>query len=275
MTTPVQVIAFGIARPEPDAVVAAMTTALATHLPADPAPDNASTAARLALFPAGTGIARDAREFLAEMAAAARAHGVWLCPGTWLDEAGHHVTGLFAPDGSLVATQAQTHLAPGETYAPGTDLALADTPFGPVGFLAGHDAWVPEVGRILSRRGARLLLAPVTGAAPYTEWDQIAGTWSQVQQNQVFAAEAGWIGPGYSGRPAVMAPCEMTDGLTGFLARPDASPAIATLDETARLAVIEKYDILGLQNPSLYERYLPRLYRQPAANSGYRGGEPA
>lgn len=245
----------------------------------------------MTLFPAGTGRAGTGMDaagaaiLMDGAAALARKYGVWLCPGTWVDERNRHVTGLFNPDGTLVATQAQTHLGPGETYSPATELVLADTPFGPVGFLVGHDAWVPEVGRILSRRGAKLLLAPVSGREPYSKWDQIAGAWAQVQQNQVFAAESGWIGPGHSGRPAVLAPCEMTDGLTGFLAgyrdeRPQlaadeatgGAAAIAVIDDAARRNVIAQYDILGLQNPALYERYLPGLYRSPAPGSGYPGG---
>lgn len=276
-----KLLVAAIPLPAPDAAgdrLSAMSAALERVVPtmaADP------DIPRLALFPAGTGVADGAAaSFLDSAATVARTHGIWLCPGTWVDERNRHVTGLFAPDGALVATQAQTHLAPGETYTPDTDLTLADTPFGPVGFLVGRDASVPEVGRILARRGATLLLALVTGREPYSKWDQIAGTWAQVQQNQVFAAEAGLVGPGYSGRPAVMAPCEMTDGLTGYLAGyaddsadpPAAGPAMAVLDDDARLAVKKQYDILGLQNPALYERYLPRLYRSPAPGSGYAGG---
>lgn len=268
----VQVAALPLTAPRPADLHEAMDDLLAA-LPVQPP--------TVALFPAGTGPGAQAdpeasddgaaASFLEQSAALAKKRGVWLCPGTWCDDGGRHVTGLIAPDGTIVATQAQTHLAPGETFTPGTDLTIADTPFGPVGFLVGHDAWVPEVGRILARRGVRLLLAPVSARAPYTEWDQICGTWAQVQQNQVFAAEAGWTGPGFGGRPAVMAPCEMTDGLTGYLARPDSGPAVATLHEADRLAVKRNYDILGLQNPALYRRYLPGLYRRPAAGSGYPG----
>lgn len=263
-----KVAAIPLSQPAAADHATAMADALAAIAPSLTAGDGAG----LALFPAGTGTNTDAATFKAAAAELARAHGVWLCPGTWLDDDGHHVSGIFRPDGTVAAVQPQTHLAPGERYVPGAQLELAETPWGSIGMLVGRDAWVPEVARILTRLGARLLLAPVAGRDPYSEWDQIAGTWAQVQQNQVFAAEAGWVGDGHSGRAAVMAPCEMTDGLTGYLARPDDGPAVAALDETGRQAVLQSYDILGLQNPELYRRYLPALYRKPAAGSGYPAG---
>lgn len=163
---------------------------------------------------------------------------------------------LFGPDGALVGHQAQTQMPPEDRAAglhPGR--ALEPIPLPPpapaglkAGFLVGLDAWYPEVARILTLKGASLLLAPLAMPAPYNPWHQVAAMWQQVQQNQVFGLEACLVGlattarPGaggegtfggdttgggktFAGRSAVFAPCEMTPGETGILAQMGVDPA--------------------------------------------------
>lgn len=144
-----------------------------------------------------------------------------------------NVAFLFGPDGSVLLEQAQTHLTRVERengLIPGEDLDVADLPFGRVGFAVGTDCWYPEVSRILALRGVDIILAPVAVPRPYGFWQQAAGLWEEVQQNQVFGIEAGLAGYAaldangegkktiYEGRTAIMAPVEVTPGETGYLA---------------------------------------------------------
>ena len=201
----------------------------------------------------------------------ARSAGVYLLSGTTLVAEGsgaRHEAWLFAPDGTLVGVQAQTHLTPHERaggLVPGDDLTVVSTPVGEIGILVQTDLWIPEACRILALRGANLLLAPVAVPAPYPEAHQVRGLWQQVQQNQVFGVECGLtgelLGVRYQARPAVCAPCEMTDDESGWLARGvDGRPLSAVLDYPALQGVVDHYDIFARFNHPLYERYLPAVY---------------
>ncbi|MDQ7821030.1 MAG: nitrilase-related carbon-nitrogen hydrolase [Armatimonadota bacterium] len=208
------------------------------------------------------------RETCADLA---RSAGVYLLSGTALvpqDGGVRHEAWLFAPDGSLVGTQAQTHLTPHERalgLIPGDDLAVFPTPVGDIGILIQTDLWIPEACRILALRGATLLLAPVAVPAPYPEAHQVRGLWQQVQQNQIFGVECGLsgelLGVPYRSRPAVCAPCEMTEGESGWLARGEDGQALsAVVDYRALQAAVDRYDIFARFNYRLYERYLPAIY---------------
>jgi predicted amidohydrolase len=58
------------------------------------------------------------------------------------------------------------------------------------GLVVGNDARHPEVGRIMALQGADLLLHSGAIEGDQTCWQQAAGMWAQVQQNQFFTVEA-------------------------------------------------------------------------------------
>jgi predicted amidohydrolase len=108
----------------------------------------------------------------------ARAHRIWLLGGSFAeavprDERVHNTSVLVAPDGSLAAVYRKIHLfdvdlrAQGggqyresATVAPGTELVVAETPFGGVGLSVCYDVRFPELYRALVARGARFLMVP-------------------------------------------------------------------------------------------------------------------
>ncbi len=201
----------------------------------------------------------------------ARSAGAYLLAGSALvpGEAGvRHEAWLFAPDGTLVGSQAQTHLTPRERdlgLSPGDDLAVFSTPVGEVGILVQTDLWIPEAFRLLALRGATLVLAPVAVPAPYPEAHQVRGLWQQVQQNQTFGVECGLsgevLGERYESRPAVCGPCEMVEDGSGWLARGGDGQALsAVLDYPALQAAVDRYDVFAHFNYRLYERHLPAIY---------------
>lgn len=165
--------------------------------------------------------------FLEPAAALARQNSLFLGAGTlpvFRDGKMYHRAYLFSPEGKLVGTQDQTHTTPWERswgLAMGEGVEVWPTEIGRLALLVGSDIWYPEVSRILALLGAEVVLAPVTMPPPYGLWQQLAGLWQEVQQNQFLALESGLsgrlLGQELVGRSAVFAPCEMTAGETGFL----------------------------------------------------------
>lgn len=132
---------------------------------------------------------------------------------------------LFGPDGTLIGTQAQTHLTQEEKalgFGRGETLSVFQTDVGTVGMAIGRDVWVPEVFRILSLMGADIIVCPVALEVPYNPWHQVRGIWQEVQQNQVFGVEACLVGEmfgkTYEGRSAILTSVEASEDGIGFLA---------------------------------------------------------
>jgi predicted amidohydrolase len=108
----------------------------------------------------------------------ARAHRIWLLGGSFAeavprDERVHNTSVLLAPDGRLAAVYRKIHLfdvdlrAQGGSshresaaVAPGSDVVVAETPFGGVGLSVCYDVRFPELYRALVARGARFLMVP-------------------------------------------------------------------------------------------------------------------
>ena len=138
----------------------------------EPVPDPAAIAAR-------------AREALREWAAGER---VWLLGGTIPEPAPdgarvYNTSLLLAPTGAVVARYRKIHLfdvdlgdggggryRESDQYAAGSDVVVADAPFGRVGLSVCYDLRFPELYRAMVDRGARWLCVPSaftreTGAA--------------------------------------------------------------------------------------------------------------
>lgn len=217
--------------------------------------------------------------YLAWAANWARRLGVFLVPGSVLVAEGesiYHQAYLLSPDGQVLGRQRQTHLRAAEKaqgLSAGQELLTFPTVVGSIGLVVGNDVWYPEAARILALQGADILVAPITLLTPYPHRRQWAGMWQEVQQNQTFGVECGLEGClgglEFHAQTAIMAPCEMTPGQTGYLSGPgsvSSSTLICDLDFSARQAVIANYDILSLLNLELYRRYFPGLYRLPLRN---------
>jgi len=197
--------------------------------------------------------------------------GIYMVPGTFLRPSSwqgkwEHCTYLLDPQGNIPGGQSQTHLSPGADIsglAPGNELFVIDTSFGKIGFLIDEDAWYPEISRILALKGVRLVVALVARNKPYSRWQQLAGLWQEVQQNQFFGIESGLnchlLGVEFESRAAVMGPCEITSGNTGYVTREE-SPVIGELDFRELERIRREYPLLKFLNRKLYEKWLPDLY---------------
>ncbi|MFW0771326.1 nitrilase-related carbon-nitrogen hydrolase [Arthrobacter koreensis] len=82
------------------------------------------------------------------------------------DGAFFNTTWLIDSSGSVCARYRKTHLESSEGWAtPGDDLTVAHTGIGRIGFMTGGEVWYPEAARVLTLRGAELIVHP-------TGWDR-------------------------------------------------------------------------------------------------------
>ncbi len=206
--------------------------------------------------------------FLELHSSMARQAGLYLAAGTIFEnKAGrnYHTACCFDPSGSICCRQRQTHLTRFE-HALGLNradklevLKIGDRQ---VGLLVGNDVRHPEVGRIFAFLGADILVHSGAVDSHLYCWPQAAGLWAQVQQNQLWGVEAQLCGSvadlTFGAGSAVLGPCEITTGLSGYLARgyPQSPAVTAELDEELLLQIRQKYPILSLLNPSAYDDLL-------------------
>jgi len=208
------------------------------------------------------------RQFLDLHSSLARELGLYLAAGTLIEtDFGHHfhTAYCFNPGGDICCRQRQTHLSGYEReigLSRGEELRLFSINGLQAGMVIGNDARHPEVGRIFALLGADLLLHSGALEAGFNCWPQVAGMWSQVQQNQVWAVEAqlkGFIANRtFAASPAIIGPCEITPGQSGYLARgyPETPVITAELSNKARLEISQKYPLLKLLNPKAYSALL-------------------
>jgi predicted amidohydrolase len=108
-------------------------------------------------------------------------HGIWLLGGTFPEkaEAGrvHNTSVLLAPDGEIRAVYRKIHLfdvdltdrgggrfQESACVAPGSEVVIADTPFGGVGLSVCYDLRFPELYRAMAPRAPRFLAVPAAFA---------------------------------------------------------------------------------------------------------------
>jgi predicted amidohydrolase len=150
----------------------------------------------------------------AQLAEWARHYGIWLVAGamptrmpTTIAGSEHiHTSSLvFDPSGKLKGHYHKIHLfdvdvadnqgryRESETFSPGREPVLVDSPFGPLGLSICYDLRFPELYRQLTRAGARVLLVPaaftaVTGEA---HWEPLLRARAIENQCYVVAANQG------------------------------------------------------------------------------------
>jgi predicted amidohydrolase len=215
-------------------------------------------------------------EFLDFSKELAKKHRAYIVPGTMLTPTGKGVTNtayLISPEGAVLGVQQQTHLnrdERGSGFVRGDDLQVFATPLGNLAFVICEDAWYPEVMRILTLKGAQIIIAPIAVPKPYSKWHQVRGMWQNIQQNQVFGIEScltGFLGGvEFEGRSTIYATCEMTPGDTGVLAQAKASHMeevfVADLDFAKLGGTIHRFNIFSQFNVPLYKQWFPHVYRK-------------
>lgn len=212
-------------------------------------------------------------EYLRLHSSLARENALYLVAGTTVEEAGgvfYHTSYCFGPDGEVRGWQRQTHLSREERalgLVRGEELRLFDLEGMKMGLIVGADALHPEVGRIFALEGADLVAHSGALAAGRDSMAQPARIWAQAQQNQFWAVEAQLKGSirnrSFGAQSAVIGPCEVTPGATGYLDRATAKEpfALAELVEADRQKIKSEYPLLRLLRPEAYRGLLPEFNR--------------
>lgn len=113
---------------------------------------------------------------------------------------------LIGPDGTIVGSYTKTHLfdAPARVDIPpgmkesdkvvaGDDLSVLDTRFGPVGVSVCSDLRFPEVYRVMTLRGARIIVCASAFLSPRLDhWEFFLR--ARAAENQVFLVASGQVG---------------------------------------------------------------------------------
>jgi predicted amidohydrolase len=113
-------------------------------------------------------IASAEARYLARIGAFCREHGCFVVGGTVTLRAGRYYNTaiLQDPSGVEIARYDKTHLpcnGEHETFSPGHDLPVFETPLGRIGMLICWDIVFPEPFAVLALKGAELILQPTFG----------------------------------------------------------------------------------------------------------------
>lgn len=160
-------------------------------------------------FPCAQGLDGEIVSFVTERA---QRHHVWILGGSFPervdDERVHNTSFLVSDQGELVAVYRKIHLfdvdlteqggsvfQESKSIAPGSEVVVAETPFGGVGLSICYDLRFPELYREMSRRGARFLTVPAA-FAPETGRDH----WEVLLRARAIESQAFVVAPAQWGR---------------------------------------------------------------------------
>ncbi|MBI3946040.1 MAG: carbohydrate binding domain-containing protein [Armatimonadetes bacterium] len=153
------------------------------------------------------------------LGAKAKEHGMYIVGG--LDERNgllrHNTAVLMAPDGSLVGTYRKIQITHGEAEnegaTPGRTLPVFDTQFGRVGMEICWDHQWPEIARILSLKGAEVILVPIWGVTSPPLGPAVA--MARARDNGVYMVLCCYDGPSLivSPRGEILASSENVEGV--------------------------------------------------------------
>ncbi len=157
-------------------------------------------------------------EVVASLRELAIRHRIWLLGGSFAeripDEARLHNTSVVVdPTGEIIAVYRKLHLfdvdlrarggqryAESETFAPGSEVVVASTPFGEIGLSVCYDLRFPELYRAMAERGARWLAVPSAFARETgrDHWEVLLR--ARAIENQAFVIAAAQVGEHGGGR---------------------------------------------------------------------------
>jgi predicted amidohydrolase len=157
-------------------------------------------------------------QIVARLRELASEHRIWLLGGTFPesipgDTRVHNTSVLVAPDGELAAVYRKIHLfdvdlggdgrdgggsfRESDTFAAGSEIVVADTPFGGLGLSICYDLRFPELYREMASRDARFIAVP-SAFTPQTGRDH----WEVLLRARAIESQAFVLAPAQCGRHA-------------------------------------------------------------------------
>jgi omega-amidase len=160
-------------------------------------------------------------------------------------------------DKNVTQSYTKTHVHWTEHFIPGRELIVFDSPFGKIGITICFDAAFSEVWRVLSLKGAGIIVnisaVPATFPVDYM-WRRFAGA---AIYNQIFVVYANRPGPYFSGYSAVFDP--RGDIVVNSESKETIIEAEIDLNEIQRWRNEEQ--IYPHRRPLLYRREIVNLHR--------------
>jgi predicted amidohydrolase len=164
-------------------------------------------------------------------------------------------------DKNVTQSYTKTHVHWTENFVPGRELKVFDSPFGKIGITICFDAAFSEVWRVLSLKGADVIVnisaVPATFPVEYM-WRRFSGA---AIYNQIFVVYVNRPGPCFSGYSAVFDP--RGDILVSSGSQETIIEADIDLDEIQRWRNEE--EIYPNRRPLLYRREITNLHRAELA----------
>lgn len=202
------------------------------------------------------------------LSALSRELGIWIVGGTIPEREGeklYNTCYVYDDQGRQAARHRKIHLfdvnveggqyfMESDTFAPGNDITLLDTPWGRLGLCVCFDLRFEELCRVMTLRGARMILAPAafnmtTGPA---HWELLLR--QRAVDNQCFTVG---VSPARNEHASYVAYGNslVSDPWGTVLCRAEADPAIlyAQLDFSRLESVRRQLPILSARRTDLYE----------------------
>ncbi|MGY1640226.1 carbon-nitrogen hydrolase family protein [Geodermatophilus sp. SYSU D00703] len=207
-----------------------------------------------------------ATDLLAERA---RRHGLHIVGSLYARSADGTVANLaplIGPDGHVIGSYTKTHLfdAPNRTditsgiresdkVTAGEDLPVFDTAIGPIGVTVCSDLRFPEVYRVLTLRGARIIVCASAFLSPRLDhWEFFIR--ARAAENQVFVVASGQVGTEPVSGISFVGRSMVADPWGTIVATASDVEGIVTADLDLGLVDVmrERYPLLEQRRPELY-----------------------
>lgn len=173
---------------------------------------------------------------------------------------------LIGPDGAIIGSYSKTHLfdAPNRIDIPagmresdkvsaGDDLPVFDTTLGPIGVTVCSDLRFPEVYRVLTLRGARIIVCASAFLSPRLDhWEFFIR--ARAAENQVFVAASGQVGTEPISGISFVGRSMITDPWGTVVATASDVEGVVTANLDLGLVDImrDRYPLLDQRRPELY-----------------------
>lgn len=199
---------------------------------------------------------RDPEKFILVAREYAASQNIFLVPGLYIKDE-YLCSCLIDNTGKVLGEQKGTHL--NKEWFCGlkraSEIYVIETPIGLVFLCVDVDIYKPEVIRIAALLGAEIVIcSQYINSKDYSEAMILSGAWQEAQQNCLYIIDS----TNYGGN--IIGPCNVTDDLTGYMARGSLNDNIhSTLDYEKRNTAIESFPIFKSLNKNLYNKHLNEL----------------
>lgn len=203
------------------------------------------------------------------LVAKARQHGLHIVGSMYAQTAEgtyQNLTPVIAPDGTILGSYAKTHLfdAPNrvdiaagiresDKVQAGDDLPVFDTSIGPLGVTVCSDLRFPEVYRVLTLRGARIIVCASAFLSPRLDhWEFFIR--ARAAENQVFVAASGQVGTEPASGISFVGRSMIADPWGTVIATASDVEGVVTAQLDLNLIEVmrNRYPLLDQRRPELY-----------------------